>query len=540
MSAFDTNTPQISPTQVNPDPQKNYGKVLIIVIIALILVIAVLVGIIVAVSKDSVSEAELQEAKDQFVPPAQVAQIDMTADDPSDDNMKFKYDDRARIISCTYSVNQKTYEQIYTYHDDIGMVTIETTYMNHPIYKKEIEYSKVREPGKFEAVEGYYLRFDKDSLENAGATSAPTEKLPESKPHEYVAEELINKDLNEIIKIMGGDFDMEESGPHLIYYTSGGFCIYNDDTLPGFAFFIDDAEKDFSKIVTEEYEKKNNQYPDEDYDQAHDAAYKKIKEKLKAGEYHKISFIGVYDHAKYDERISADMTYTEVSEVLGSSELSSLAGAGFMSQKIPKSDNGEQNDIIYYNTPEELHQYIVEKNGYQTYDENKARELNPTIFGIAVFPTKKSSDKAKNTGKSESIILETLLGANEEKLFSLFGKNYSNTNLPESGLMKCSVFESFPNVAFGFSNTDDEVVLIGVTNCDQSVKLTEGITSDMTGSQLHKKKGEYTINEGFSEATQSYIISLRNNDGLILSFEWDSEDYMNTVPDYICMQFQRY
>lgn len=87
---------------VDEPPKKNkQKKVLIISLTALILVIAILIGVFFFVSRNNVSTAELQEAKDKFVPPAQAVTIDASLEDPSDDNIRFTYDDRARILSCS-------------------------------------------------------------------------------------------------------------------------------------------------------------------------------------------------------------------------------------------------------------------------------------------------------------------------------------------------------------------------------------------------------------------------------------------------------
>ena len=72
----------------------------------------------------------------------------------------------------------------------------------------------------------------RQSEEIAITTEKPTEKKTEpltEKPtetNEYTALELADKSLGEIIDIMGGDFEIEYNGKHLIYYTSG-FCPEN-------------------------------------------------------------------------------------------------------------------------------------------------------------------------------------------------------------------------------------------------------------------------------------------------------------------------
>ena len=173
---------------------------------------------------------------------------------------------------------------------------------------------------------------------------------------EYYGVDLVNKPLSEIIDIMGGDFQTEYSGEHLIYYTSGGFCIFNNNTLPGFAFFVNPAEG---------YSYDDLADPMTDLSGA--------KQDVLDGKYDSIDFMGVYDSAKYNDKISADMTYLEVSEAIGSYEVLPLVGAVYLRQAI------DSNATVYYNNDHEL-------------NEESAKSENPGIKGIAVMPNKQSKE----------------------------------------------------------------------------------------------------------------------------------------------------
>ena len=171
-------------------PRNNKKKTLIISIIALVLVIAILAGVIIIVNHNTVSAKELKEAKESYLPPAQAVQIDTSLDDPSNDRITFKYDDRARIISCTYTANEKTYDQSYTYDDALRNIHIETAYKQHLIFTKDIDYDKVSTANTFEAVEGYYIRLDDRcmgdesdaSSSKASETAEPETKEPPTDP----------------------------------------------------------------------------------------------------------------------------------------------------------------------------------------------------------------------------------------------------------------------------------------------------------------------------------------------------------------------
>lgn len=168
-----------------PNPRKKKKTALIILIIALVLAVAIITGTI-FILLIHLNAKEIQEAKDSYEPPARAVQIDTSLRDPSNDEISFKYDDRARIVSCTYSVKEKEYTQTYDYHDDDRMLEIEVAYKNHPIHTKEIEYDRVDSADTFEDVDGYYVRLDEESMGAAPSetpTEAPTE-IPTEKPTE--------------------------------------------------------------------------------------------------------------------------------------------------------------------------------------------------------------------------------------------------------------------------------------------------------------------------------------------------------------------
>ena len=105
----------------------------------------------------------------------------------------------------------------------------------------------------------------------------------------------------EIIEIMGGDFSFDRS-KGVIRYSDGGFYIYNDNKLPGFVFYIDEAQTDYQRLKESEGEDKANTI---------------IRENLKTGKYQTISFIAMYESAKLNESISADMDYNQFQSVYG-------------------------------------------------------------------------------------------------------------------------------------------------------------------------------------------------------------------------------
>ena len=155
-------------------------KAIIISVISLVLVVAILGGVIFFVSRNKVSAAELEEAKENYLPPAEAVAIDPTLDDPSNDDIQFKYDNCARISSCSYSVNEKPYDLSFGYNNKNKIIKIKVKYRNNEILIKEIEYDSVSTPNSFEVVDGYYLRLDEQSLCVDSSSSSKETDAPDS------------------------------------------------------------------------------------------------------------------------------------------------------------------------------------------------------------------------------------------------------------------------------------------------------------------------------------------------------------------------
>lgn len=225
-------------------PNNSYKKPLIIAIIALVLVIAIVLGVIFFVSRKTVSAKELQKAKDNYLPPAQAVTIDTSLSDPSNDAIQFKYDDHARIISCTYSVNKMTYDQRYTYDENMRKINVETTYRAQPIFTKELDYDRVTKPDTFEEVDGYYIRLCKEDLADTGATEPPQETAapeatepPTDPPTEPPTEEPTDPPAD--WKELYIDFlnTTNVFGNEILHYQSGKLFYINDDDIPEMLLF---------------------------------------------------------------------------------------------------------------------------------------------------------------------------------------------------------------------------------------------------------------------------------------------------------------
>ena len=97
-----------------------------------------------------------------------------------------------------------------------------------------------------------------------------------------------------------------------------------------------------------------------------------VKEDVLAGKYDSFYFIGVFDGARYDDRISSDMHFNEICEITGTDELAPLAGAETPRQYVSYPDRDAVSACIYYNS--------------SLIKVDSLKQENPSIYGIAVFP----------------------------------------------------------------------------------------------------------------------------------------------------------
>ena len=213
----------------------------------------------------------------------------------------------------------------------------------------------------------------------------------------YTAEDLIDKSVPEIVEIMGGDFEIEFNGSHLIHYTSGGLCIYNDQTLPGFTFFIDEAESDFINISSGDF----------------DSNLAFIKSNILDGKYEKFTFMSVYDGAAYNEEINANMDYEKISAITGYQNCIMTAGIERIIQDIDSTDMIESASI-YYDT--DYNDFIEYQPG-DTILSTKMKCINPKIDCIVVFPKDNNEDSLTTNAIELSSYQDTIELGSTYKLY---------------------------------------------------------------------------------------------------------------------------
>lgn len=108
-------------------------------------------------------------------------------------------------------------------------------------------------------------------------TESPTEIETEPEVVEYTAVELAGKSLNEIIDIMGGDYEANHLQLSNAFSSDGCPYIYNENKLPGFAFVAQEGDTSYSGI-------------------------------------------SIMNGAKLNDTISSDMTYNQIADIIGDME----------------------------------------------------------------------------------------------------------------------------------------------------------------------------------------------------------------------------
>ena len=224
---------------------------------------------------------------------------------------------------------------------------------------KEKKQEKIENDNSTVTVDGDKNRFvieprpDKEEKTAAPATQA--QPTTEAK-HEYTAAELIEKDLGEIVEIMGGDFEVTNS-KSVAFGTDGSpLWIYNDSTLPGFSFcpkIYWDHSSDFSDVKNE------------------------IKTAIDNGERDYTGLI-VTGSAKYNDTLSADTTYTQLAERFGDFDMMAIGAEGhyYHSDEI----DGRNVRFCIIDSDQRIYEHSTNGKIYAA----ALRELDPTLSEIIV------------------------------------------------------------------------------------------------------------------------------------------------------------
>ena len=218
-------------------------------------------------------------------------------------------------------------------------------------------------------------------------TTIPPTTIPAAK--EYTAEELSEKTIPEIIDIMGGEFNFDKS-KGLIWYSGGGFYIYNDDRLPGFVFYIDEAQSDYQSLKDTEGEEK---------------ADKQIRENLINGKYKTISFIALYGSAKLNDSISADMNYQQFISAYGYAPTGAIPPSERVGHILRYDKERIKTVQVYYNYSG------TRRNSREKESDEEMNQINPDVFAITAIPRELAIPEYQDPEETQSGGYEKYLGS---------------------------------------------------------------------------------------------------------------------------------
>lgn len=141
-------------------------------------------------SEISQSSKSVSEAVSTYQSLAKVFDIDLSKDDPSNDDIRFEYDEKDRISKCYYKVNNDEIYQAYTYTDD----TVHIYAFNGSVIVDDITFDNVSYDGNtgFNEYNGYYLKNvevnDNENNKNSNNNSSSRNTITEDEAINLVRE----------------------------------------------------------------------------------------------------------------------------------------------------------------------------------------------------------------------------------------------------------------------------------------------------------------------------------------------------------------
>ena len=327
---------------------------------------------------------------------------------------------------------------------------------------------------------------------------APTTIEPTTTPtkREYTAEELSEKTVPEIIDIMGGEFSFEQTRG-LIWSSGGGFYIHNEDVLPGFVFYINEALPDYQELEATEGKEKADTI---------------IRENLNNGKYDTIAFIAMYDSAKLNDSISADMNYKQFISAYGYAPTGAVPPDERVGHILRYDKERIKTVYVYYNYSGTKHRSDEKE------DDDEMNRVNPDIYAIVALPQEltipeykdaKSEDYGQylgtwgNTGevgRGYTVVISSVEDNQIECSMSLSGSTghiatvSKNTLLIEDNVAHFDFTDSWTNTGNGTLTFDGDSIIL-------EAEITERGSKGygfMTAGQVELTKLSDSIAEVFS------------------------------------------
>lgn len=209
------------------------------------------------------------------------------------------------------------------------------------------------------------------------------------------ATDLVKMSLSDVIDMFGGEFDVKTSQLNQnVVYDLGNFAyITNEDVLPGMLIYTDyflGAQEDFHS----------------NFELTNTAAEKAKSELLKGN--NNITHVVAQKNAKFDSKISADMNYKQMKEVIGDFECFTNSGHGtyFMNTE----PTGGYSVLCSFN-----YTTNIQAEDYATIDSKIMEDNNPNLDFILVntnyttiYRTPTASTPAEKTYTAVELVNKTV------------------------------------------------------------------------------------------------------------------------------------
>lgn len=141
-------------------------------------------------SETTQSSKSISELVSSYQPPAKSFDVDTSKEDPSNDDIRFEYDNKGRISKCYYEVNDIEVSQAYIYTDD----TVQIYSFNSSIVIDDITFDNVSydENTGFNECDGYYLKNvkvgDNENIKSSNNNSSSTSTITKDEAINLVRE----------------------------------------------------------------------------------------------------------------------------------------------------------------------------------------------------------------------------------------------------------------------------------------------------------------------------------------------------------------
>lgn len=318
--------------------------------------------------------------------------------------------------------------------------------------------------------------------------------------------EIAQKSLSQIANDMKGNFKMSIGGDKQVHSLKPTPYIYSEDN-PNYVYYLD-----------------------EDPENCKDTD--KMKEKIAAGEYDKkYSYMGLFDDAKLNDRISADMRYSDLSNEIG------------------KFDCGKINEKGEYG-------YETEVDGQRTYFTFKAdkktkaevpdgekvkkkylEKINPKIHAIIVFPddTASSDDADKILEDKISELTEEYGVASDEKVSRAdIGLESDTSWTKKTGLISAKIID------LDCDGTDELVVarLKGGTLNEESDNLEIEVFFIKDGEAVTAGAEVFYTGDDFTEKRiDSFIYNIKDKNYIFVEADYSKTQSDVTSIVYSALEF---